>query len=55
MRIDNKTVLIAGVITLGALGTLLGYKEALITCISGLVGYLSRDSIKLCDETEEIE
>lgn len=52
MNFNNKTILIIGVILLGAIGCLNGYQEALIASISGLVGYLAKD-IKLTENDEE--
>jgi hypothetical protein len=53
MKINNKTILITGVILLGALGSLTGYQEALIASISGLVGYLAKDIISDTNDTQE--
>lgn len=43
MEINNKTILIVGVILLGIVGAFYGYEQTLIASISGLVGYLAKD------------
>lgn len=53
MEIDNKTVLITGVIILGIIGATYGYEQTLIASISGLVGYLAKD-IKINESDKKI-
>lgn len=44
MKIDNKTILIIGLIFLATIGVLLKQKDFALAIGSGLVGYLSKDS-----------
>ncbi|BBL62197.1 hypothetical protein [Methanobrevibacter arboriphilus] len=44
MQINNITILIAGVMFLGIVGAFFGHDQTLIASISGLVGYLSKDT-----------
>lgn len=43
MKIDNKTVLIVGLVILAAMGILFQEKDLALALGSGLVGYLSKD------------
>lgn len=43
MKIDNKTVLIVGLVILAAMGILFKEKDLSLALGSGLVGYLSKD------------
>jgi hypothetical protein len=54
MRINNKTILISGIILLGIVGAFFGYEQTLIASISGLVGYLAKD-INIKPENSDID
>lgn len=43
MQVDNKTVLILGLVAIALIGMLLGIDELPLAVASGLVGYLSKD------------
>lgn len=51
---DNKTLLIAGLIVGGLASLYLNQSELAYTIFGGLIGYLSKDSITLKKE-EEVE
>lgn len=53
MEFDNKTLLILGLIVGGICSLYLNQSELAYTIFGGLIGYLSKDSIKLIQETEE--
>lgn len=44
MQINDKNILIVGVIIFGMAGMIFNYQEALIASISVLIGYLANDS-----------
>jgi len=43
MEVDNKTILIIGLVLIAVLGMILNIKELPLAVASGLVGYLSKD------------
>ena len=43
MDVDNKTILIVGLIIIAVMGMLLNINELPLAVASGLVGYLSKD------------
>ena len=43
MEVDNKTILIVGLIIIALIGMILDIKELPLAVASGLVGYLSKD------------
>lgn len=47
MTFDNKTILITGLIIGGIVSLYLNQNELACTIFGGLIGYLSKDSIKL--------
>lgn len=51
---DNKTLLIAGLIVGGLASLYLNQSELAYTIFGGLIGYLSKDSITLKKEDEEV-
>lgn len=51
---DNKTLLIAGLIVGGLASLYLNQSELAYTIFGGLIGYLSKDSITLKKEEEEV-
>lgn len=54
MSFDNKTLLIAGLIVGGLASLYLNQSELAYTIFGGLIGYLSKDSITLKKEDEEV-
>ena len=44
MKIDNRSILIIGLIIIALVGMMLDVKELPLAVSSGLVGYLSKDS-----------
>ncbi len=51
---DNKTLLIAGLIVGGLASLYLNQSELAYTIFGGLIGYLSKDSITLKKDDEEV-
>lgn len=51
---DNKTLLIAGLIVGGLASLYLNQSELAYTIFGGLIGYLSKDSITLKKEEDEV-
>ena len=55
MTFDNKTLLIIGLI-IGGVASLYTHQTELASAIfGGMVGYLSKDTIKLIDDGEETD
>ena len=50
---DNKTILIAGLVVGGIVGLYLNQTEIASAIFGGLVGYLSKDAITVKHETVE--
>lgn len=55
MEFNNKTILIAGLIIGGIVSLYLRQSELAYTIFGGLIGYLSKDSITIKQDTEEVE
>ena len=55
MDFNNKTILIIGLVCGGLLSLYLKQSELAYTIFGGLIGYLSKDSITVKHETEEVE
>lgn len=55
MSIDNKTILITGLVIGGVVGLYLNQTEIASAIFGGLVGYLSKDVITVQHETREDE
>ena len=55
MSIDNKTILITGLVIGGVVGLYLNQTEIASAIFGGLVGYLSKDVITVQHETMEDE
>lgn len=53
MSIDNKTILITGLVIGGVVGLYLNQTEIASAIFGGLVGYLSKDVITVQHETRE--
>ena len=53
--IDNKTILITGLVIGGVVGLYLNQTEIASTIFGGLIGYLSKDYITVRHETVEEE
>lgn len=52
MEINNKTLLIFGLIVGGICSLYLNQSELAYTIFGGLIGYLSKDTIKLVEEND---
>ena len=50
MEFNNKTILIVGLIVGGVASLYWGQSELAYTIFGGLIGYLSKDSIRLIQE-----
>ncbi len=55
MNIDNKTILITGLLIGSIIAMYLGYKDIALAIVSGLVGYLSKDLQNIPDNTTAME
>jgi hypothetical protein len=55
MNIDNKTLLICGLVIGGLFSLYLKQSELAYTIFGGLIGYLSKDTITLKHEEEIID
>lgn len=55
MDFNNKTILIVGLVCGGLLALYLKQSELAYTIFGGLIGYLSKDSITIKKESDEVE
>lgn len=55
MNLDNKTILIVGLVCGGLLSLYLNQSELAYTIFGGLIGYLSKDTITVKHENEIID
>ena len=53
MEIDNKTVIIIGVICMGIGALYIHYNDLALAVVSGLVGYLSKDVVDYVDNSNQ--
>ena len=55
MDFNNKTLLICGLVIGGIFSLYLNQSELAYTIFGGLIGYLSKDTVKLVQDIEETE
>lgn len=55
MIIDNKTILITGLIVGSLFAMYLSYQDVALAIVSGLVGYLSKDAQIISQNNDEEE
>lgn len=55
MEFDNKTLLICGLVVGGLFSLYCNQSELAYTIFGGLIGYLSKDSIRLIEDKDEAE
>lgn len=47
MMVDNKTILISGLLVCAGISLVINNHDVALAIVSGLVGYLSKDNLKL--------
>lgn len=47
MQVDNKTILISGLLVCAGISLMIKNHDVALAIVSGLVGYLSKDNLKL--------
>ena len=55
MELNNKTILITGLIVTGICGLFLNYQDLSLAIVSGLLGYLAKDPYMIRDEVDTDE
>ena len=53
MEIDNKTLIIVGVVFMGFGALYINYNDLALAVVSGLVGYLSKDATEYVDNSNQ--
>jgi len=53
MEIDNKTLIIVGVVFMGFGALYINYNDLALAVVSGLVGYLSKDAAEYIDNSNQ--
>ena len=53
MEIDNKTLIIVGVVFMGFGALYIKYNDLALAVVSGLVGYLSKDATEYVDNSNQ--
>lgn len=53
MKIDNKTLIIIGVVFMGFGALYINYNDLALAVVSGLVGYLSKDATEYIDNSNQ--
>lgn len=53
MEIDNKTLIIVGVVFMGFGALYINYNDLALAVVSGLVGYLSKDATEYIDNSNQ--
>ena len=53
MKIDNKTVILVGVIIIGLGALYTHYNDLALAVVSGLVGYLSKETVDYIDNSNQ--
>ena len=51
MEVDNKTIIIIGVVLIGFGALWINYNDLALAVVSGLVGYLSKDAVDYTDNS----
>ena len=55
MKIDNKTVIVVGVLIMGYIALLTHYNDLALAVVSGLLGYLTKEAIDYVDNSKRYE
>ena len=53
MEIDNKTLIIVGVVFMGFGALYINYNDLALAVVSGLVGYLSKDATEYINNSNQ--
>ena len=53
MEIDNKTVIIMGVLVMGYIALYMKYNDLALAVVSGLLGYLTKETIDLIEDSKK--
>ena len=53
MEIDNKTVIIVGVLIMGFISLIVRYNDLALAVVSGLLGYLTKETIDYVDNSNQ--
>lgn len=55
MMVDNKTILISGLLVCAGISLVIKNHDVALAIVSGLVGYLSKDNLKLPNSGDKID
>ena len=55
MEVDNKTVIIVGVLLMGFGALVTHYNDLALAVVSGLLGYLTKEAIEYTDNSQDNE
>ena len=55
MMVDNKTILISGLLVCAGISLVINNHDVALAIVSGLVGYLSKDNLKLPNRENKID
>ena len=55
MEVDNKTVIIVGVLLMGFGALVTHYNDLALAVVSGLLGYLTKEVIEYTDNSQDNE
>ena len=53
MEIDNKTVIIIGVLFMGYIALYTHYNDLALAVVSGLLGYLTKEAVEYIDNSNQ--
>lgn len=53
MEVDNKTIIIIGVLLMGFLALFTKYNDLALAVVSGLLGYLTKEAIDYTDNSSQ--
>lgn len=53
MKVDNKTILISGLLVCAGISLIIKNHDVALAIVSGLVGYLSKDNLKFDTSYDE--
>lgn len=53
MEIDNKTIIIVGVLIMGVVALMAHYNDLALAVVSGLLGYLTKETVDFIDNSNQ--
>lgn len=53
MEIDNKTIIIVGVLIMGVVSLIAHYNDLALAVVSGLLGYLTKETVDFIDNSNQ--